>query len=30
MLLNRPLTDQGLDQFLKDWNEAFQPAVAGR
>ena len=30
MLFNHPLTDKGLDQFLKDWNKAFQPAEAGR
>jgi len=22
-------TDKGLDQFLKDWNKAFQPASLG-
>ena len=30
MLFNHPLTDKGLEQFLKDWNKVFQPeAVAG-
>jgi len=29
MLFNHPLTDKGLDQFLKDWNKAFQPGPAG-
>ena len=35
MLFNHPLTDKGLDQFLKDWAKAFQdkptpaPPVAG-
>jgi transaldolase len=30
-LFNHPLTDKGLDQFLKDWNKTFQEApVAGR
>ena len=23
-LFNHPLTDKGLDQFLKDYNKAFQ------
>jgi transaldolase len=26
MLFNHPLTDKGLDQFLKDYAKAFQPA----
>jgi len=30
MLFNHPLTDKGLDQFLKDWNKAFQPGPAGQ
>ena len=25
MLFNHPLTDKGLDQFLKDWAKAFEP-----
>ena len=30
MLLNQPLTDKGLDQFLKDWAKVFQETpVAG-
>ena len=30
MLFNHPLTDKGLDQFLKDWAKAFQESpVAG-
>jgi transaldolase len=30
MLFNHPLTDKGLDQFLKDWAKVFQEApVAG-
>jgi transaldolase len=30
MLFNHPLTDKGLDQFLKDWAEVFQETpVAG-
>jgi transaldolase len=28
MLFNHPLTDKGLEQFLKDWNKAFQPGQA--
>lgn len=28
MLFNHPLTDKGLDQFLKDWHKAFQDAPA--
>jgi transaldolase len=28
-LFNHPLTDKGLAQFQKDWNNAFQPAPAG-
>ena len=27
MLFNHPLTDKGLEQFLKDWNKAFQEAA---
>lgn len=27
MLFNHPLTDKGLDQFLKDYNKAFAPAA---
>lgn len=30
MLFNHPLTDKGLDQFLKDWNKVFQEAGAAR
>ena len=30
MLFNHPLTDKGLDQFLKDWGKAFQESPAGR
>ena len=29
-LFNHPLTDKGLDQFLKDWAKVFQEAPAGR
>jgi len=29
MLFNHPLTDKGLEQFLKDWNKAFQAAPVG-
>ena len=29
MLFNHPLTDKGLEQFLKDWNKVFQEAPAG-
>jgi transaldolase len=29
MLFNHPLTDKGLDQFLKDYNKVFQPEPAG-
>jgi transaldolase len=29
-LFNHPLTDKGLDQFLKDYAKAFQDAPAGR
>jgi transaldolase len=29
-LFNHPLTDRGLEQFLKDYNKAFQEAPAGR
>ena len=30
MLFNHPLTDKGLEQFLKDWGKAFQEAGAAR
>lgn len=30
MLFNHPLTDKGLEQFLKDWSKAFQEAPAAR
>ena len=30
MLFNHPLTDKGLEQFLKDWGKAFQEPPAGR
>ena len=30
MLFNHPLTDKGLEQFLKDWAKVFQEAPAGR
>ncbi len=30
MLVNHPLTDKGLDQFLKDWGKVFQEAPVGR
>lgn len=30
MMFNHPLTDRGLDQFLKDYAKAFQEAPAGR
>ncbi len=30
MLFNHPLTDKGLDQFLKDWAKVFQEAPATR
>jgi transaldolase len=30
MLFNHPLTDKGLEQFLKDYAKAFQEAPAGR
>ncbi len=30
MLFNHPLTDKGLDQFLKDYAKAFQEAPVGR
>jgi transaldolase len=30
MLFNHPLTDKGLEQFLKDWGKVFQETpVAG-
>jgi hypothetical protein len=28
MLFNHPLTDKGLDQFLKDWAKVFQETPA--
>lgn len=30
MLFNHPLTDKGLEQFLKDHAKAFEPVTAGR
>jgi len=30
MLFNHPLTDKGLEQFLKDWGKVFQEPAAGR
>jgi transaldolase len=30
MLFNHPLTDKGLDQFLKDYAKAFQEAPVAR
>jgi transaldolase len=30
MLFNHPLTDKGLEQFLKDWGKAFQEPPAGQ
>jgi transaldolase len=30
MLFNHPLTDKGLDQFLKDWGKVFQESPVGR
>jgi transaldolase len=30
MLFNHPLTDKGLEQFLKDWAKVFQEAPAAR
>ena len=30
MLFNHPLTDKGLDQFLKDWGKVFQEAGAAK
>ena len=30
MLFNHPLTDKGLEQFLKDWGKAFQETGAAR
>jgi transaldolase len=30
MLFNHPLTDKGLEQFLKDWGKVFQETPAGR
>ena len=30
MLFNHPLTDKGLDQFLKDWGKVFQETGAAR
>lgn len=29
MVFNHPLTDKGLDQFLKDWNKVFQETPVG-
>jgi transaldolase len=29
MLFNHPLTDKGLEQFLKDWNKVFQETPVG-
>lgn len=29
-LFNHPLTDRGLEQFLKDWGKVFEPAGAAR
>jgi transaldolase len=29
-LFNHPLTDRGLEQFLKDWGKAFEASPAGR
>jgi transaldolase len=28
-LFNHPLTDKGLEQFLRDWNKAFQEVPVG-
>jgi transaldolase len=30
MLFNHPLTDKGLDQFLKDYNKVFAETAAAR
>ena len=30
MLFNHPLTDKGLDQFLKDWSKVFQETTSAR
>src|ERR1035438_40177 len=30
MLFNHPLTDKGLEQFLKDWGKAFHEPPSGR
>ena len=30
MLFTHPLTDKGLEQFMKDWARAFQETGAGR
>jgi hypothetical protein len=30
MLFNHPLTDKGLEQFLKDWGKVFQETGAAR
>jgi hypothetical protein len=30
MLFNHPLTDRGLEQFLKDYNKAFGGAAVER
>ena len=29
-MFNHPLTEKGLDQFLKDYTKAFQEVPAGR
>ena len=30
MLFNHPLTDKGLEQFLKDWDKVFHEEPVGR
>jgi transaldolase len=30
MLFNHPLTDKGIEQFMKDWNKVFQETAAAR
>jgi transaldolase len=30
MLFNHPLTDKGIEQFMKDWNKVFQESPAAR
>ena len=30
MPFNHPLTGKGIDQFMKDWNQAFQETAAVR